>query len=307
MELTVNSRVWFDETSHSYLLDDEKILIGVTTLMKKHGLGADYSGIPEAVLHKAAEEGTSIHKEIEDYDNGVSVLNTELIDGYRKLGLKHIASEYLVSDNDVVASAIDGVYEGLKPNSVILIDYKTTSKVHTRALQFQLGFYRTLFERQNPGIEVTGCYCLHIDKKKRAIIGLIPIDPVTSELVDEVIEAERKGEIFIDPYQPTSASVIFSESDVRTYINRISTIAEIKERLKQYEAEIKGYDSKILAYMLENNLEEMSVEGGVIKIKKGYQRKTVDTARLTKDYPQLAAKYEKISEVSPSIIYKSDN
>lgn len=306
MELVNNSRVFFDELSHSYLLDDGRLLIGVTSLMKKHGLGVDYSGIPEAVLRKAAEEGTAIHKEIEDYDNGISVLNTELIDGYRKLGLKHIQSEYLVSDNETVASAIDGVYDGPKPNTVILVDYKTTQKVHTRALEWQLGFYRTLFERQNPGIKVTGCYCLHIDKKTRKILGLVPVDPVSSDMVDEVIETERKGEIYVDPYQPTSASIVLSDADLQTYVDRMSTIAELKERLKEYEAFVKNCDSKILDYMLENNLEVMSVSNGTIKLKKGYQRKTVDTAKLAKDYPQLASKYEKITEVSPSIIYKSN-
>lgn len=304
MELANNSRVFFDETSHTYLLDDDKVLIGVTTLMKKHGLAPDYSGVPDSVLRRAAEEGTSIHKEIEDYDNGISVLNTELIDGYRKLGLKHICSEYLVSDNETVASAIDGVYEGPKPNTVILVDYKTTQKVHTRALQWQLGFYRTLIERQNPDIRVTGCYCLHIDKKKRSIIGLVPIDPVSSEMVDAVITAEKNGETYVDPYVPDSALAVLDE--LPEYISQIHYAAEIEAKLKEIKNFLKACDSKLLDYMMEHNLEEMSTGEGTIKIKKGYQRKTVDTAKLAKDYPQLASKYEKTTEVSPSIIYKSN-
>lgn len=305
MLLAINNRVYFDEVSHTYLLDDDKVLIGVTTLMKKHGLSPDYSGIPESVLNKAAEEGTAIHKEIEDYDNGVSVLNTELIDGYRKLNLKHICSEYLISDNETIASAIDGVYQGPKPNTVILVDYKTTQKVHTRALQWQLGFYKTLFERQNPGIKVTGCYCLHIDKKTRKILGLIPINSVSSEMVDAVIAAERNGEIYVDPYVPDSALAVLD--DLPTYISQIHYAAEIEAKLKEIKNFLKACDSKLLAYMMEHNLEEMSTGEGTIKIKKGYQRKTVDTAKLAKDYPQLASKYEKITEVSPSIIYNKSN
>lgn len=306
MELVNNNRVFFDEISHSYLLDDGKLLIGVTSLMKKFGLSPDYSGIPDSILRKAAEEGTSIHKEIEDYDNGISVLNTELIDGYRKLGLKHIASEYLVSDNETVASAIDGVYEGPTPNSVLLVDYKTTQKVHTRSLAWQLGFYRTLFERQNPGIEVKDCYCLHIDKKKRSIIGLIRIDPVPTNMVDEAIDAERKGEIYIDPYAPSSASLAIQD-DLPAYVSKLNLVAELKAKIKEAEAFIKDCDSRLIAYMQDNNIDELSTGDGIIKIKKGYQRKTVDTAKLAKDYPQLASKYEKISEVSASIIYKSNN
>ena len=306
MELYQNKRVFFEPLSHSYLLDGEKILVGVTSVLKKHGLGADYSGIPEAVLRKAAEEGTSIHKEIEDYDNGVSVLNTELIDGYRKLGLKHVASEYIISDNEMVASAIDGVYEGATPHSAILVDYKSTAKVHKRPLEWQLGIYKVFFERQNPDVKVEACYCLHIDKKKREIIGLIPVDPVSENEVDSLMDAERRGEIYVDPHTAESAVTVLTD-DLALYSANISLMAELKAKLKETEAFVKECDKKLVAYMTENNLEEMLVEGGTVKLKKGYQRKAVDTAKLAKDYPQLAAKYEKVSEVSPSIIYKSNN
>lgn len=306
MDLKANNRIFFDEDSHSYLLDDSKILIGVTSLMKKYGLSADYSGIPEATLRKAAEEGTAIHKEIEDYDNGLSVLNTELIDQYRNLGLKHIASEYIVSDNDIVASAIDGVYEGGGPDSVILIDYKTTAKVHTRALEWQLGIYRALFERQNPGLEVEECFCLHIDKKKRTILGLIPITPVSYDLVDELLDAQRNGKEFSDPVQMHSVESALTEDEIASYVKGQDDIARLKKEIKSVEALIKEYDQRLLLYMQENGLEEMSTGNGVVKIKKGYERKTIDTAKLGKDYPQLLAKYEKVSEVSPSVIYKSN-
>lgn len=310
MHLVNNNRVYFDDVSHTYLLDDDKVLTGVTTLMKKYGLSPDYSGIPESVLRKAAEEGTAIHKEIEDYLNGVSVLNTELIEDYKTLNkkfpLKHIASEYIVSDNETVASAIDGVFEGQKfNNTVMLIDYKTTTQVHTRSLEWQLGIYKVLFERQNPGIKVDDCWCLHIDKKKRRILKLIRINPVSELEVDALLAAEKNGKPYVDTFTPASASLAIQEN-LPTYIRQINLISELKARLKEAEAFIKDCDSKFIAYMQENNLVELSTGEGTIKLKNGYQRKTVDTAKLAKDYPQLASKYEKITEVSPSIIYKSN-
>ena len=78
MELNHNTSVFFEPLTHVYLLGDKE-LIGVTALMEKHGLGADYSGISQDVLEKAAAEGTAIHKEIEDYDNGLSILMSPLI------------------------------------------------------------------------------------------------------------------------------------------------------------------------------------------------------------------------------------
>ena len=123
MELQDNKRVFFDPVSHTYLMGD-KVLIGVTSLMAKHGLSPDYSGIPEATLKKAAAEGTAIHQEIEDYDNGVSVLRTPLIEEYidicRENGLIFARNEYLISDDELVASSIDGVYG--PENDISLVD-----------------------------------------------------------------------------------------------------------------------------------------------------------------------------------------
>ena len=59
MELTKNTRVRFDELTHRYLLFEEdggmRLLKGVTTLMREHGLSPDYSGIDPEVLRRAAE------------------------------------------------------------------------------------------------------------------------------------------------------------------------------------------------------------------------------------------------------------
>ena len=66
-ELTINSHVYFDDITHSYLTNDGEFLIGVTSLMRKHGLSPDYSSIPEDVLQKAAERGSKVHKDIELY------------------------------------------------------------------------------------------------------------------------------------------------------------------------------------------------------------------------------------------------
>ena len=231
MELTHSSRIYFDDTSHSYLLDDDKLLSGVTELMRKHNLSADYSGIPAARLKAAAEAGTAIHRELQEYENGESVFATDLIDEYKKLGLRFIESEYPVSDYELVASAIDMVYQGSKPDSVILVDIKCTEKYHRRPLEWQLGIYRTLFERQNPCIKVEGLYCLHIDKTKRRIRGLIPVDGVSEEEVDALLEAERSGLIYIDENAKPGADLVLEQDELNTYITQAGRVAELKDTI----------------------------------------------------------------------------
>ena len=57
----------FDEKTHQYFLNDKE-LIGVTRLMRKHGLAPDYTAVRSDVLNAAAERGTLIHEEIEEYN-----------------------------------------------------------------------------------------------------------------------------------------------------------------------------------------------------------------------------------------------
>ena len=305
MELQSNTQVFFDPLSHTYLLDD-KVLIGVTTLMKKHGLSPDYSGIPDATLMKAAEEGTAIHKEIEDYDNGLSVLRTPLIEEYiaicKENGLNFVSNEYLVSDNELVASSIDGVYESKM--GIVLVDFKSTSKLHKRALEWQLGIYRVLFERQNPGVNVAACYCLHIEKKTRKVKGLFLVEPVSVEEVDALLDAERNGRIYVDQKEEPSAEVVLTDAELTAYVVQASEIADLKERIKSIEESLKSLDKRVLDYMLEHNLETLEGGGGVFKVKKAYERTSIDTDRLKKMQPGIYEQYKKTSTVAASVSFK---
>ena len=304
MELRSNTLVFFDPLSHTYLMGD-KILKGVTTLMKKHGLSPDYSGIPQATLDKAAEEGTAIHKEIEDYDNGLSVLRTPLIEEYSTLcqqnRLKFLANEYLVSDNDSVASSIDGVYEA--ENGIVLVDIKSTQKVHKRSLAWQLGIYKVFFERQNPNLKVVACYCLHIDKKERTIKGLIPIETVSEAEVDSLILAEKEGRIYVDLAEEPTADVVLTDAELTTYLDKATEIADLKGQMEKLEAALEELDKRVIKYMQEHNLESLDAKGGVFKLKKAFLRTSIDTARLKKMQPGIFEQYKKTSTVAASLSF----
>ena len=304
MVLHDDKRVFFDELSHTYILDGERVLTGVTSLMRKHGLSPDYSGIPEATLKKAAAEGTAIHKEIEDYDNGLSVLRTPLIEDYISLGLKFVRNEYLVSDDESIASLIDGVYKGKRKNGFILIDYKSTSKLHRRSLEWQLGIYRILFLRQNPGAEIEGCYCLHIDKKTRTILGLVPIDPVSEAEVDALLDAEWNGRVYIDNYDEPSAELVLTDQELTAYVVQQDEITRLKEQIKAIEETIKDLDRRVCDYMVEHNLDTLEGGGGVFKLKRAYERTTIDTERFKKFQPGLFDQYKKVSVVGASVSFK---
>ena len=111
MRLRKNKEVAFNEWLHVYTASDGHTLIGATELMKRHGLSPDYGGISKDVLEKAAARGTAIHQLLQDYDDGKAVIEDENLKAYKTLGLKVHCSEYLVSDNEIVATFIDKVLD----------------------------------------------------------------------------------------------------------------------------------------------------------------------------------------------------
>ena len=157
------SRVQFLPDEHRYILDKTKELIGATTLLKKHGLTPDYSGISKEVLEHAAEMGTQAHQAIEDYINGKATVDTPLLRSFKKLGLDIIATEYMVTDYETVASFIDLVAR-VDDTTVDIIDMKRTTTVHKESVSWQCSLYAYLFETLNPKIKVRNLYCLPIKK-----------------------------------------------------------------------------------------------------------------------------------------------
>lgn len=307
MKLEGNKKVFFDPVSHTYLLG-EKELIGVTSLLKKFGLSADYSGIPQKVLDAAAAKGTSLHEQIEAFDNGEAILLSHLIQQYKKLcqenRLKFVCNELLVTDEEAVASMIDGVYEGTKPNTVILIDYKSTLKLHWRSLSWQLSVYKYLFERQYPGIKVESLMVLHIDKKTERILGLFPVEEVPESEVEALLTAEKEGRIYIDENEEPTAALVLTDQELDAYISGQSEISALKKKLKDIEAAMKEMDNRVLDYMLEHNLDTLECDGGAFKVTKAYTRTTLDSERLKATYPGLFDMYKKVVQVSASVSFK---
>lgn len=151
------SRVVFDEESHMYHLDGNR-LMGITGLIHSIlGLGV-YPGANEYVsdfaIPRAGSRGTAVHHAIETYDSiGIKqtwqIVTTRYgcaercnerivdeewdvsnqLDAYiRHLeGFRPIANEYTVSDNCMYASQIDNVWQKVDTGGIWLVDTKTNN------------------------------------------------------------------------------------------------------------------------------------------------------------------------------------
>lgn len=297
MRLRRNKEVAFNEWLHVYTASDGHTLIGVTELMKRHGLSPDYGGISKDVLEKAAARGTAIHQLLQDYDDGKAVIEDENLKAYKALGLKVHCSEYLVSDNEIVATFIDKVLDDCS-----LADVKSTSTVHRRPLEWQLSIGAYLFELQNPGKKVPHLYCIHVrdGKAKQIEVSRIPNDAV-----ERLLECERCGVVYSDNPVPADAALALEEQAV-VLAEQLDQIARLKLAIKETEQASAELQQRLYDYMTENNLDEMACELGTFVRKAPYTKKSLDSARLKKEKPELYEQYLKESEVKGSITFKTN-
>lgn len=311
MELHSSEGIFFEKLSHTYLLPDGKELIGLTSLMAKHGLGANYAGIPKAKLQQAAEKGTAIHEYLQAIDEGTQIFADDLADEYLQAihgqGLTHLASEFMVSDHEIVATFIDKVYGTGNDGEVDLADVKTTDKVHKRALAWQLGVNKWLFERLNPDIKVRKVFCVWIDKKERKLRDLVPIEPVSTEEVLALLDAERNGRIYIDENAVPELGEVLAPDKADVLAANAGKIVELENTLKILEKASEAIKAELLQYMEKNQVTEISCPGGSFRLKAAYTTTRVDSKKLQKDFPAVYQKVLKESQVKASLTFKPTN
>lgn len=318
IKLKENKKVHFDDLTHSYFCGDVE-LVGVTTLMKHQGLSPDYSGIDEHVLAHAAARGSAIHQTLEDYDNGVPVVQPRVVDdneggtltidtskdlkAYNGLGLKVIASEYLVSDNKTVASSIDKVLETDEVDTVDLGDVKTTSTLHTDALTWQLSIYAFLFELQNKGLRVRNLYGIHVrDGKAR----MQQVRRIEADIIKKLIKCEANGEKFEADETIPELSLILQQDEISTLVADEVELSKFEAAVKAIKERIDERKNRIYTYMLDNGIKELRCEGGSYKFKAPTTRAGLNTSLFKAEHPDLAEKYATSTVVKGSVSFFPD-
>jgi len=301
VKLIENKDVFFSDIVHGYINKEDKELIGVTSLLKMYGLGADYAGIPEATLEKAAERGSAVHKAIEDWCKGKpfsydgeyfdEVVND--LEAFKHLELPVLANEYLVSDNTHIASSIDIVLKDLT-----LVDIKTTSRIHYDAVAWQLSIYKWLFELQNPRKKVAGLKVLHLrgGKAKYEDVQEIPREQVLG-----LVAAYKDG---ADWARPTMEALM--QSDQERALQALKVLEEkataIKSELKSIEDEKKKLNEILLVFMREQNLVKWDINPNFSLTRVlAYDKYSVDSKRLQEEQPELYEKYKKTTRVAEQI------
>lgn len=301
----VDSGVVFNPDPHTYFFG-EKELFGITPMLSRQLFPNKYDK-PENYgndawdnkLKKSQNRGHLIHSKIELYDQ-LGIEDTEEVINYKKIkkskGFKTIANEYLVTDREYYASAIDLVIEE-KDGSISLGDIKTTYKLDTEYLMWQLSVYAYLFENQNPGLSINNLYGLWLrgDKYECVDIERIPIDVIVN-----LLECDISRRQFVNPYKsPVKTEVPTKVYEVEQYMvdldNQIKELSEKKQQI------LDG----LLPMMHEANV--TSWKGDHIQLirKAASQRESFDLKKFKEENKDFdTSPYMKVSNVKESITFK---
>lgn len=288
--------VTFYPLTHEYATSDGRFLKGITTLLKEQGLSADYTGIPEARLRKAAEKGTAMHELIEAYEAGKPVPDTPELQAYKKMiaetGLVSLCSEYLVSDGGkTVASSIDMVYCLPDDNEgVVLGDFKHTSTFHRKPTEWQLSIYKVLFERQNPGLQVRAILGFHIPGAKGKVYEL---SPHPESEVDRLLMCNATGLDFT-PDEKALPSLLEE---------KVSMLVDVQSRLEALTntiAPLQEAKDEILKALFAAMKPGENIEAGGYRFTRvePATKDCVDSKKLKEKYNAIYKECIKTSEVS---------
>lgn len=290
-------KVIFNEEEHRYSAIDAETgeflndLVSVTTLLKKHNLSPDYSMVDEAVLNAKAERGKVIHEELERFINhNEEGFTNELqlfIDKCEEMNIKPLKSEFIVH-NDEIAGTVDVSGEIQDPKQSFIGDFKTTASLHKETVAWQLSLYAYLSGNQYDKFLV-----FHFPDENT--LKVVELKPIAITEIEELLRCEKDCEI----YEAPSLELTVADSEKIVAVqSELKALDDRKKELEKQEAELKEF---LIQKMEETGVKQVDNELFKITYVAPSQRETLDSARIKKELPEVAATYTKTSVVKASV------
>lgn len=180
---------YYDD-EHVYLFNGV-ILPSVTQIID--GKFNDYADVPKQVLNRAAERGTKVHKQIENFcksgvdDGSTAIRNFKFLQN--QYGFEVLDNELpvVIFENDipVACGRLDMTIE--MDGRVGIADIKTCSALNKPKIAYQLNMYR-LGLMQSYGVQAEFLKIIHIRDNVRKFVDM----PINEEETYKLIEEWRK-------------------------------------------------------------------------------------------------------------------
>jgi len=288
MNLNYNENVVFNEDNHTYINQAGKFLTGVTPILNKL-FPFKYANIPAHVLAKAQQYGTLIHSKCQTQDMFNSEADCIEVENYiqikKEFNLVPLENEYLVSDNENIATMIDNVYSS--DGVCVIADIKTTSVIDREALAWQTSIGAYLFELQNPHIKVEKLAGIWIRHEKKEYV---PLNRIDDEIIKSLIESYLNETPFVNPLKQS----IGERAELEEIEEIENSIAELKEQMSALEDRKTALISVVESDMEESNLNKLETSRLTITRVAPSESVSFDSKKYLADNPDLdVSKYEK--------------
>ena len=289
----------FDEKTHTYTNEKGEVLISVTQLLKQAGISPNYDFVNEEILKAAADKGTLVHKEIEDYikkgEVGFTTELKEFITLVKENNIKILASEKQVA-NERVAGTIDLIAQ-YPSGRVAYIDFKTTSTIHKQAVSWQLSIYKDLDRNSEHEIDANyedaDLQVWHFlkDGSLEVYSVLEVAHPEILRLYDSITTGE-KYELQAD------------QNDLEQLFQAEKLIAYFEREKAQAEENAKLIREKIVDAMKRQGITKFENDKISITYIAPTTAETFDSKKFKEDNPETYKQYIKITNKKESVRIK---
>ena len=286
------SRVTFDASNHTYWLDGKE-LKGITGVLSRRIFKDKYKDVDSEVLHRAATRGTNIHNECEMWDS-LGIL-PETLEGknYIKLceyyKMKVLQSEFLVSDNENYASAIDKVFE-IEDGIICIADIKTTYSLDKEYVSWQLSIYKYFFELQTE-LKVSILYAIWL---RGDVAELVEVEDKGTENVIRLLKCDLNDNEFFSPTFSNEIELIRVENE----------LVELEKLIKYYEGVKKELSEGFVKQMEQNGIKKFENERLSITYVAPSFVDRFDTAKFKELQPMLYKEFLTLSPRKASVRIK---
>ena len=293
------SPVRFVSDGHKYYLGGKELQGITSTLIKKaypdtYKKPSNYTDEEwQVVLDNAAAKGSNMHETIELYDElGVESDLPELQSYIRikeENNLTVLATEYVVSDEEHYATAIDKVMQ-TKDGDVILVDFKRTYTLHIDDVTLQQSICKRWFEQLNPGLKVAGIYVLWMRDDK---VRFERLSPWADEMLDMLIKAAISGETFDITNTYGDLPVMFAQVE--------DEVARLELSIKEAQERQKELKQGLYELMEQHNVK--SFTGSRVKLTRVLptESTTFDSKEFKVDHPDIYKEYCKKTQKAGSL------
>lgn len=302
--LKQNFGVKYDPIEHTYTNAEGLELSGITGIIKQFICPNIYTDVPEEVLEKARIRGNKLHHLLELYANGtfatVTEEDKEVIDNFNAMALALedytcLASEYVVSNNDLTASPIDLLaldYEG----DLVIIDLKTTSALNVDFVTWQLNFYRYFLEIQT-GLKTDNMQALHVTGGKAKFVK---VQKIANEHLDYMLFCAYNFTEFKNPLQVEEDKIAKLETIYREK-------KALEEQLKALEEQEENIKAEVIAEMKANAVKTYESDTIRVTYKSESVKNSFDSKKFAEAEPELYKNYLKTSKIKESLTLKLKN